>query len=240
MTDTKAHQTNRTPPLNRLETDLAGLKPAALSPELKARIRAEVTASLAPKKQRSRFQRAALATTLGLLLMFGLALIQSRNHSTTPAKLGLAALWFAVVCFTQWRTMASFRPAERTLRQGMLGLGVLSFFGYLFLLSDATLPWTDFLTLPASRHAAAACTALSVTIGSLCLVGTLFLWRRTDPFSPKLSGLIAGLAAGIMGASAAELMCPVKETWHLMIAHGAVIGLLSGAGYWLGRRFLSP
>jgi hypothetical protein len=240
MTNTRTQYSDKSPPVQRLESDLAELQLPPLSEELRAKIRAEVAGSLVPKKQWSRAQRAAATTAIGVVLTLALAAFQSRTHTTTLEKVGLAGVWFSAVCFTLWRSMASAQPEERNVRQALALGGILAFFGYLLWWSNATLPFSDFCVLAASRHADLACAALSVTIGSLCFAGSLLLWRRTDPFAPELSGLTAGLMAGIMGACASELMCSVAETWHLLLAHGSVVVLLCGAGYWLGRRFLSP
>jgi hypothetical protein len=86
--------------------------------------------------------------------------------------------------------------------------------------------------LPCSLHAFVS--------GALISGAILLLWRRTDPFSPGLTGALVGLVGGLAGAIAVSLACPSTEGWHLWLGHGfAILGVVL-LGWLAGRRWLSP
>jgi len=76
---------------------------------------------------------------------------------------------------------------------------------------------------------------------SLLGFGLLFLiWRRTDPFTPGLSGGFLGAVAGCLGVYGTTLGCGSEEGFHLLFAHALVISLFTGLGFVLGPRWLAP
>ena len=72
------------------------------------------------------------------------------------------------------------------------------------------------------------------------LAGLLLSWRRTDPFTPFLTGALIGGWAGLAGAVALGLFCPSCDVGHLILGHGGVVLLGIMIGGWLGRRLLAP
>jgi hypothetical protein len=65
-------------------------------------------------------------------------------------------------------------------------------------------------------------------------------WRRTDPYSPGISGAIVGMVAGISSGAGMTVACPSHEAFHSCFAHGLVVFALAVAGFGVGRRLLAP
>ena len=76
----------------------------------------------------------------------------------------------------------------------------------------------------------------ALVAGALVFYGA----RRTAAVSPTTAGAVAGLAAGLVGALAQHLQCPVMDLDHTLVAHLAppLFGAL--AGVVAGRRWLAP
>jgi hypothetical protein len=71
------------------------------------------------------------------------------------------------------------------------------------------------------------------------LAGALLLARRAAPLERAWTGLLAGLAAGALGALAMELAC-MREPLHALTAHLSPILFVAAAGAALGRAVLRP
>lgn len=86
----------------------------------------------------------------------------------------------------------------------------------------------------------AGCLMHGALLAALPLVMLVLAWRRTDPFTPRLTGALIGGWAGLTGAVGLTVACPSTELFHVAVGHGGA--LVGGAliGLWLGRRFLSP
>lgn len=69
------------------------------------------------------------------------------------------------------------------------------------------------------------------------LAAALFLARRAAPLERAWTGLLAGVAAGALGALAMELAC-MRDPLHALTAHLAPILLVAAAGAALGRLAL--
>ena len=92
----------------------------------------------------------------------------------------------------------------------------------------------------ASGLAAARCASVSLLCG-LGLVGAMFyIWRRTDPLSPMLSGALLGMSGGLAGAVANTFRCPDHGLVHLLLGHASVVVVATGIGAIAGRRWLVP
>jgi hypothetical protein len=84
------------------------------------------------------------------------------------------------------------------------------------------------------------CSLHALGAGVLISGAILLLWRRTDPFTPGLTGALVGLVGGLAGAIGVSLACPSTEGWHLWLGHGfAILGVVL-LGWLAGRRWLAP
>jgi hypothetical protein len=120
----------------------------------------------------------------------------------------------------------------------MVVLGV--FVAHLTINSTSILSFEQFLAVPRSLRGTVVCGIHALLFGALAYAALFVLWRRTDPFRPKLTGALTGLAGGLVGAVALDMTCACSEGWHLWLAHGATLVLLVVAGGLAGKRWLTP
>jgi hypothetical protein len=111
--------------------------------------------------------------------------------------------------------------------------------GFLWSSSDHHLAVIEFFAGP-MLGTAARCGAVALVVGGITALTTFVIWRRTDPFTPRLSGAIVGLSGGLVGAAAVGLACPSAEAWHLGVGHGLSTLCLASAGWLVGGRFFAP
>ncbi|MEM6745479.1 MAG: NrsF family protein, partial [Pseudomonadota bacterium] len=77
------------------------------------------------------------------------------------------------------------------------------------------------------------------TVGVLALAPFLCLSvfvRRGAPASPTMTGALAGLVAGAVGALAYSVSCPINDPMASLSAHAATVLVLAAAGAAIGRR----
>ncbi|MDO9021076.1 MAG: NrsF family protein [Myxococcales bacterium] len=79
-------------------------------------------------------------------------------------------------------------------------------------------------------------TALAALVGAVLFYGA----RRSAAVSPAAAGAVAGLGAGLVGALAQHLQCPVMDLDHTLVAHLAPVALGALLGALAGRRWLAP
>ena len=77
-------------------------------------------------------------------------------------------------------------------------------------------------------------------MGALVAGGALFAWRRTDPYTPGISGALIGVVAGLSSGSGMTMACASHEMFHACFAHGLVVFALAALGFGFGRRLLAP
>jgi hypothetical protein len=177
----------------------------------------------------------------GVLLVFG----WQRGHP--PQRAIAVALTGALVWGVAQASVivvglgrAPGKRAHRWLRWAVVLAVPLAFFLHLTLASTVTLSVHDFLTAPRSIRHTAVCGIHALIFGAIAIVTLFVVWRRTDPFSPRLSSAVAGLAGGLVGAMAMDMTCPHMEAWHLWIGHGITLVALVVGGWFAGRRWLAP
>jgi hypothetical protein len=119
-----------------------------------------------------------------------------------------------------------------------LGVPVL-FMGYLSLIARHATPPGAYFT-NAGVHRTGLCGLHVLLLGALATSAVFLVWRRTDPLSPGLSGALTGLSGGLVGAVAMGFTCPCGQLWHLWLAHGLGVAVLTAAGWLAGRRWLTP
>jgi hypothetical protein len=182
--------------------------------------------------------------SLGILLVVGVALLILARRGlsgVTAAALWGAMGWAIVQTAILFLGLARRHAGSSTrVRLGLTLLVPLLFFGYLTLIRTSSPPIGEFMAHSENTGHALHCGMFSFVIGALAACGILFLWRKTDPFTPRLSGSLAGLLGGLGAATPIGLVCPGTDCWHLWLAHGVSLILVVGMGAMLGRRWLSP
>lgn len=223
--------------------DLPWPEPETPRADLGASIVKQCTESLQPKRGMTALARTALsfALALGVVLVFGVLSSAQRPEGALRAALFGAAGWAVVQALV---LAAGFlRPPGRrggaNLRFVLAVAVPVAFLAYLAFAASEQLPLGEFFS---ASHGGGAlgCGLHALLFGAISGGGTLFLWRGTDPFSPGISGALAGLVGGLAGAVTIGVTCPSGETWHLWLGHGAAVAALALAGALLGRRVLSP
>lgn len=188
-------------------------------------------------------QRRSLVS-LGILLVVGVALLMLTRRGLSGVS--AAALWGALGWAIVQTAILFLGLARRygggsaRIRLGLTVLVPLLFFGYLTLIRTSSPPLGEFMAHAEDTGHALHCGIFSFVIGAAAACGILFFWRKTDPFTPRLSGSLAGLLGGLGAATPIGLVCPGTDCWHLWLAHGVSLVLVVGMGAMLGRRWLSP
>ncbi|MGC4064349.1 MAG: NrsF family protein [Polyangiaceae bacterium] len=132
------------------------------------------------------------------------------------------------------------RRATRNLRWAMVLLVPALFIAHLCAASTSLLDFGDFLVATRSVRSTVVCGIHAILFGAMASAALFVLWRRTDPFSPRLTGALTGLAGGLVGAVALDMTCARLEAWHLWLGHGATLLMLVIGGWVAGRKWLAP
>lgn len=205
-------------------------------------VRRECTAGLCQKRSISRRGRLVACAVLIAFLVGGSALLGS-------GVLGIGYAWTALWGATGWAVVllavlgVNLKPAQvhpvvwRFLT--LVGLPV-AFYWYLLKTGVGTPPFLDFIQNTGACMHVAACGGMSSLVGAVAAAGLFYVWRGSDPFSPRRSGIVLGLVAGISGALVAGFVCPGQDAWHVVLGHGLSLVLMTIAGAAIGRRVLSP
>ncbi len=207
-----------------------------------ARIKERCTRDLKPEHPLALKKRVLLSA---LLALFGLcAIVVLRlGHLSSLGGLFEDALygtlgWVSVVLGVLVVGLAR-PPGRRVARpiRVVLAMAVpIVFLVYLALLASSILPLGQ-----AVRHASMVSCGLHTLVSSAAVALCMMLpWRRTDPFSPGLTGALFGLGGGLAAAIAMGTVCPSREAWHLWLAHGLTLAGAVVIGALVGRRWLAP
>jgi hypothetical protein len=132
------------------------------------------------------------------------------------------------------------KRVHRTVRWGMVLAICVAFLAHVTLASESVLPLQHFLSDPGAIKHTVVCGVHALLFGALAIAALFVIWRRSDPFSPRLSGAVSGLAGGLVGAVALDITCPHMEAWHLWLGHGLTLFTLVVAGWYAGKRWLAP
>jgi hypothetical protein len=193
-----------------------------------------------PKVSLSRGARVALSA-LGLCL--GLCLTSLSAVSVAPRALLIST---AALCLSAGGLILAGAVPSATRRLGGVSLRRLLFaalaivgFSTLALQAESFLSMGSFLTGD-SMHHATSCASHSLLSGVVGASALMFIWRRTDPFSPGLTGGLLGLFGGAVGTISVGLLCESNEGLHLTLAHGFGLFVLAVLGTLVGRKWLSP
>lgn len=202
-------------------------------------IRAELRKDNDKKRSLSRFQRVLLSAAA---LAFGVALTSVGAFVKAPRSTILAAA--ALSLSVGGLLLAGVVPGEArslglSVRKSLIGILTVVTFTALALQAESFVSFSQFAE-PESLHRATGCAAHSLMSGVVGATALIFFWRRTDPFSPGLTGSLLGLLGGLVGTTSVNLVCQNSEGFHLTLGHGVGILLLGIFGAFLGRKWLTP
>lgn len=217
--------------------DVAWPAPPAPNEHVSSAIRQRCTEGLCPRRGPTRARRlmsACLATVVvaTLVLIIG---TRGLPHGTLFAVLGWALVYASVLA------VGLFRPPGRRVSRGVrlaIALALpLAFFVYLTWTGVREgLTWGQAL----DGWRAMSCGVHALLFSGLITAASLLVWRGTDPCTPGLSGVLVGLAGGLVSATVVDVVCPTRELGHLWIVHGGMVLLLMALGWVAGRRWLPP
>jgi hypothetical protein len=203
-----------------------------LPPGVSARIREHVAKDLRPARGLSTLARlggaalaAAAAASAGAMM----------SADAASAPLGALVIVVASVAMIAAATGFSMARASVPKRLVLALLPALAF--YAVVLAARMLHVHE---PGAASDAAVVCLVRGAMLAALPLAVLIVLWRRSDPFTPRLSGALLGGWAGLSGAVALTLACPSEDFWHVALGHGGA--LLGGAvlGAVLAPRWIRP
>ncbi len=206
-----------------------------------ARIRRACTSDLTPAgalSARRRLLMTAIVAAAGLAALLAAGLRDHDRGGASEATLWVAGGWVGVVSLVIGIGVAR-PPGKRSAwltRVLVATLVPLSFCVYLALATSETLPLDHAL----HDSGTLGCGMYTLLTSALVALGVMLPWRRTDPVSPGLTGALLGLGGGLVAATAASVVCPSREGWHLWLAHGASLVVVVLIGAWVGRRWLAP
>lgn len=208
-------------------------------------IRGACTQGLCKQRGVSAGVRAALTLGLSVLLLSYYAWYAFAEHAQVSGVARTAMLgalgWLGAQGLLVFVALA--RPpgkrGSRGLRLALLFSFPVLFVVYLGLLSTEHFGLAKFSEAAFAGHAA-GCGIVALLFGALIAGGALVAWRRTDPYTPGLSGAAIGMVAGLASGSGMSIACGSHEVWHSCLAHGAIVFVLALAGFGLGRRLLAP
>jgi hypothetical protein len=199
-------------------------------------LRAEVC-DTKPRRAFSRLERVVLSA-LGLAV--GIVLFSFRALGTEPMVVAVSTLTFSCLAAALLFSgvipgAAKWEGGTRRLMGAALSLGLLV---VLFLQAEHFSTFNQFFSSGVSS--AARCALHAFASGLIATLALMLVWRRTDPFSPGTTGAMLGLFGGLAGAVSIELTCHNGEGLHLTLGHGLAALVLAGAGYLVGRKWLTP
>ncbi|MBN1610055.1 MAG: DUF1109 family protein [Polyangiaceae bacterium] len=232
--------------INREELDsLPWSKPAAVPPRIEHAILHACAEDLKPGRPVSAARRALWSVLAsGAMFVALLAVGWSRHPPETAVVTALlgALAWGVVQALLVWVGLARppGRRFTRSVRWGAVLLVLGAFLGYLTLAATSMLSPHEFVEAPRSLRGTVVCAIHALVFGLLATAALLGIWSRTDPFSPGLSGAVAGLGGGLVGAVALDMTCASREAWHLWLGHGLTLVVVVGLAWLAGRRWLSP
>ena len=203
-------------------------------------IRRAVHADLCPVKRRSLGRRmlfvlaAGLAT--GLLVVvsyggFGFTGMSRHVAATVVCSLlaGLAAIALG----------GSFTPKVTALPPGstrMLLLATLVVTWSLYLVAGVA----DEAMATALSASSVGCGLRSTLAGAVGAGAFMWIWRKTDPWTPRLSGALIGACAGAIASAGVGIPCPPEQGGHMVVGHWLAVPVLALLGALMAPRVLSP
>lgn len=222
-----------TDPLDRI-SELAARVPDP-SPRVLEALCLEVRADPQPKRSHTALFRLSLSMAA---LVFVFCALTFRALPFEPKGMAYTALSFGI----GWGGLVLLGALPHGRLWDRSGRTLL-----LWTAAGVSLAWLAMQATHFSGHfasieaaATARCALHAFIKGTLCALALLFVWRRTDPFSPGLSGALLGLVGGLGGTLSVGLLCPNEEGFHLTLGHGLAALAVCGIGFFIGRKWLTP
>jgi len=215
------------PPLPRPRADLAA--------RIRSRIVPDEAASRGPSGP-SRWLYGVAA--VGAMLM-AVAVMMGTQVASQPMRSSVVALGGLLLV-----AAATFIALVRS-GSARVGVGARLALALLPGLAFLVLSWLAYGALPPvavgdAHISMPACLVRGLVLASIPMAVLVVVWRRTDPFTPRLTGAIIGGWAGFTGTIGLTMACPSTDPLHIIIGHGAAIVGGALVGSLLGRRLLSP
>ncbi len=85
-----------------------------------------------------------------------------------------------------------------------------------------------------------SCLTRGLVTGTVLLGAWLWIWRRSDPWTPRVGGALMGALAGTIASAGLGVACLTTSSLHLLSGHWLIVPLLAGAGCLLARRAVAP
>jgi hypothetical protein len=87
---------------------------------------------------------------------------------------------------------------------------------------------------------AIGCGLRSLVAGALGGGAMMWVWRNTDPWTPRISGALIGACAGSIASAGVGIPCAAELGGHLLIGHWIAVPLLALVGWLAAPRILAP
>jgi phage FluMu protein Com len=207
---------------------------ASISPELHRRIAHPLLMSLRPVTPLPPRQ-ILIAQLLALFVVFSSALVAVLGtagiaRASLVQVVGIGVLLATGVCLfsallARQMRPGSYHPVPGHAALGGFGLGLLTTIAVLF-------PWSA-----APEFVAQGWPCLLGGVG-VAVPAAALLWlvvRRGAPLSMPAMGATLGATAGLSGVTVLQIKCPHQEALHLLVWHGSVLAIATGAGLLAGR-----
>jgi len=210
--------------------------------DVREAVRRECTSGLCAKRVGSRRNRLLACGALFAFIVGGSAALASGFLGIGYASAALwGALGWAIVLLALLAVNLRPHGFHPRVWRALVLIGVpVGFFWYLTKTGTDRSSFLGFIGDMGMCVHAVQCGLMSSVVGAVASAGMFYVWRASDPFSPRLSGVALGLVGGVAGALAAGFVCPGQDAWHTVLGHGLSLVVLAVGGAAIGRRVLSP
>lgn len=203
-----------------------------------AALQDELANDAAPRRARSLSTRVSFSV-FALLLGVSVSALSQLQRRPETVVLAAAALGVGATVLL----LAGAIPTGRSgmgvfTRRALVALLTAVLFSTLALQADHFLGLSEMETQ--HYHRAIACHVHALVTGMAASCALLFLWRRSDPFSPGVTGAFLGFVGGAVGTLSVGLICSNHEGVHLTVGHGLSTLVLTILGAYAGRKWLTP
>ncbi len=218
--------------------DLPELASGEASEQTRLLIREAVMNDLAPATAATLSTRAGGVVVMALVVMAaGVASTGAHGMQRAlgaPMVVGVGALLAATAVMA-----LAFAPRWSSFARGkqLTALMASLLLGWTLLLWQAHAPDTLHAIFTPT---AGGCLLRGALCGVVALGGLLWIWRRSDPWTPRLSGALIGTVAGLVAAAGLTMACGSDHAGHLLWGHWLMLPVGAIAGVLLAPYTLRP